>query len=163
MRRTRSTIPAMAMHPRPSSATGQARGRPDTASRQDAGSSWPRVGHAMALLKHGDHGERRFCALVTAASGTGEAVAATAGPFVEQRHLGVVVAEKPCDAHLHAREPLVIAGNRPRAVASVVRLSEAGRFSPGPHPSGDITDRWPSLVSIASSHLSIRSPLRSIR
>src|ERR1700730_16480230 len=119
MRRTRSTIPAMAMHPRPSSATGQARGRPDTARRQDAGSPRPRGGHAMALLQRGDHGERRFGALVTAASGTGEAVAATAGPFVEQRQLGVVVAETPCDAPLPAREPLVIAGDRRRAHARV--------------------------------------------
>src|SRR5487761_1468313 len=115
MRRTRSTISAMAMHPRPSSATGQARGRPGTTSRQDAGSSRPRAGHAMALLQRGDHGERRFRALVTAASGTGEAVAAAAGPFVKQRHLGVVVAEKPGDAHLYAREPLVVAGDRRRA------------------------------------------------
>src|SRR5260370_41420508 len=109
MRRTGSTIAAMAMPPRPSSASGQARGQPDRASLPDAGSSWPRGGHAVALLQHGDHGERRFCALVTAASGTGEAVAAAAGSFVEQRHLGVVVAEEPCDTHLHAREPLVIA------------------------------------------------------
>lgn len=81
----------------------------------------------MALLQHGDHRERRFGTLVTAASSAGKAVAASAGSFVEQRNLGVVVAEEPCDAHLHAREPLVVAGNRRGAHARVCQRGHLGR------------------------------------
>src|SRR5690348_6661927 len=48
---------------------------------------------AVALLEHGDHRQRRLRALVAAAAETAEGVAAPAGPLVEHRDPGVVVAE----------------------------------------------------------------------
>src|SRR6185312_12592686 len=76
-------------------------------------------GRAAAVLQHSDHRERRFGALVTAAPGAGEPVAAPSGPLVEQRHLGVVIAEEPREAHPHAREPPVVTGDRGSAHAGV--------------------------------------------
>src|ERR1700733_1401382 len=84
-----------------------------------AGNACGHGSQAPAVLQHRDHRESGFGALVTAAPAAGEAVAAPAGPLVDQRNLDVVVAEEPGDAHSHAGEPSVVAGNRGRAHAGV--------------------------------------------
>ncbi len=123
---------------------------------------------AAAVLHHGDHRQCRFRALVAIAAGGAEAVAAAAGPLVEQRNLGIVVAEEPRHAHARRRPAScvspVTAAARTHASASAATSigcwSKPGRGSPGPQPPTGTTDRWPSRVSPASSHSSMRRPLR---
>src|SRR5258708_2322983 len=49
------------------------------------------------------------------------------------------------------------------AATSIGCWSKAGRTSPGPQPPAGTTDRWPSRVSVVTSHVSMRRPLRSTR
>src|SRR6202034_463438 len=93
---------------RPASA-GTASGPATGAGSQ--GPSSRRGGHAVALLQHRDHRDRRLGALVTIALGGAEAVAAAARALIEQRNPGIVVAQEPRHAHLHADEPVAVAGD----------------------------------------------------
>ncbi|HEY6309996.1 MAG TPA: helix-turn-helix transcriptional regulator [Streptosporangiaceae bacterium] len=113
-------------HPRPT----------DPASRTDTpatgacsqGPSSRCGGQAAAMLQHGDHRERRLCALVTAATGGAQTVAAAASSLIEQRNLGIVITEEPRHAHFHAREPTAVAGDRRRAHACVRQRSHLDRL-----------------------------------
>ena len=107
------------------------------------------------MLQHRDHRQRRLRPLVAIAAVDAQAVAAAAGPLVQHRDLGVVVAEEPRHAQADAVQPARVAGHRRRAGARVRQrgdldrpLVEAGALL-ARAPAADRDDRQVPVAGLA--------------
>src|SRR5216683_2835399 len=81
-----------------------------------------------ALLQHRDHRQGRRGTLVAIAASGAEAVGAAAGSLVQHRNPGIVVAQEPRHAQVHAGEPGPVTGDGRRAHARVGQRGDLDRL-----------------------------------